>query len=701
MTMRTLLYTLLLLWTCGLAAQRTELAVERMQRSLMSLERGADYVDTLNEIAYSYRKLHPDSAVWYAGQATALAQEIGYGKGLADSNVRKGVALGHQGAFAEARLYLERAASQRLSLGDYRGVASVYNNLGNHELKTHNGAGEAAYYYQQGIDALSETAVGDASSLGIKLYNGLGFAHLQSGQYDAALQALEHALDLAQSLEARALEASVRLNLGIFYRKLDNYTQAEEQLLESLAVFTDMQAGGYVAKCYNELGNLEFVQQAYPAATDYYEQALATGELGAYEQAVLRENQGGIYEAQGKTDLAIARYQTALEQFRATDNPLQTARVQQNLGLLYLNADAHAKSRDYLAKALEQLQQVQAPELRSNVLFHLAVVYNELGQTDSAMVYSQQNLALIDGIYQNKERARNLDVNLKTAQAAMASLEKEKAVRDNRLLMYFSGAVALGLLSLLLLAVIGLFINRQRMLIAEQREALAYQKVDNALQEAELDNIHARLKGEEKARKQIGKDLHDRIGGMLSVLKLSLAAVEEKVGGMEAANKTQYKKVNALIDETADEVRRISHNMSSFFLTKFGLKVQLEEMAQRLRETGKIEVELSLYGMDERMDSKLEFEIYRIVQELVSNALKHAKASLLTIQLNRFDPIINIIVEDDGVGFKPDLMEQKRGMGLENVRSRAYHLNGAVNIDSSPGKGTTISIDIEQTEPNT
>lgn len=228
----------------------------------------------------------------------------------------------------------------------------------------------------------------------------------------------------------------------------------------------------------------------------------------------------------------------------------------------------------------------------------------------------------------------------------------------------------------------------------EQKKQIAYLRIDELLIEKELTANYARLEEQEKERNRIAQDLHDRLGSMLSVVKLSLGTIDAKIEGLQEESKTQYAKANKLLDEACEEVRNISHGLKNSILAKFGLKAALESFIDSLSGND-LKVELSTHNIDNRLENKIEINVFRIIQELVSNTLKHAKASRLVIQVNRFEDLLNVTVEDNGIGFNPEqLNEKKAGLGLHNIEARVHDLDGSFNIDSGKGNGTTTMIDI-------
>jgi two-component system NarL family sensor kinase len=225
-----------------------------------------------------------------------------------------------------------------------------------------------------------------------------------------------------------------------------------------------------------------------------------------------------------------------------------------------------------------------------------------------------------------------------------------------------------------------------------QADALHGHEVSRILKQQEIRTLDAMMKGQELERARVAKDLHDRVGMLLSAVKMQFGALEGRIEKAQASAGAQYQRVAELLDTAVGEVRRISHDMEHGNLATFGLAMALEDLRDAVHVPGKLDVELNIFGLTDRLDKRLEVAAYRMVQEAVSNALKHAKAEHLSIQATRSEALLNLMVEDDGSGFDPG--KAGDGMGMSNLRARAAEFNGTIRIDSLPGRGTTVVIDL-------
>lgn len=258
------------------------------------------------------------------------------------------------------------------------------------------------------------------------------------------------------------------------------------------------------------------------------------------------------------------------------------------------------------------------------------------------------------------------------------------ALLVNELFVLTVGTLALVLVVLAVIVFAFLF---QRNLLKKQR---AYRQIEVLLQQQELKSAYAILQGQEQERKRIAEDLHDRLGSRLAAVKLHLHAYKNKSNATDEFFST----AENLLDGAVEEVREISHNMVSGVLSKFGLVAALQDLRQTLERSNAIKVDLHTWHLAERLNLNVEINLYRIVQELISNVLKHANASEITIQLNRYESQLLLTIEDNGTGFDIAEANAKRGMGLKNLHSRVYALEGKINIDSGQGNGTTVTIEI-------
>ena len=217
------------------------------------------------------------------------------------------------------------------------------------------------------------------------------------------------------------------------------------------------------------------------------------------------------------------------------------------------------------------------------------------------------------------------------------------------------------------------------------------------LKEMETESIQNILASQENERRRIGREIHDGIGPLLSYSKLELDAfldeyedINKEVGEEKLLN------IRQTLDSITNDLRNLSHHLTPRLLEEFGVFSAFSHLITRLNKSIKSKVEFySNLGSEVRFVQDLELNLYRCGQELLNNAVKHAKASEIMVQLIKHDHSIVLMVEDDGVGFdQQEISVEKSGIGLSNIETRVRTLNGEFYIDSQKHKGTTVSIEI-------
>ena len=155
-----------------------------------------------------------------------------------------------------------------------------------------------------------------------------------------------------------------------------------------------------------------------------------------------------------------------------------------------------------------------------------------------------------------------------------------------------------------------------------------------------------------------------------------------------------FDKTDSLIEEVYQKVRSIAHTKNAGVIANQGLLSAVKNIAKKVSIPGKLKVEVIPFGLEERLENSLEISIFRMIQEILTNAIKHAEASEININLTQHDNSLNIIVEDNGNGFNPKKIDKKEGMGLTNIEKKVEQMGGVFTIDSTEKRGTSIIIDI-------
>ncbi len=511
-----------------------------------------------------------------------------------------------------------------------------------------------------------------------------------------------------------------------------NYEPALEGFHRTLERSKARQQTEGICRALIGIGNVYYYQEEDSAALVYFKQAMdqAGGDPGLTLSAIL--NTGAAMSYTDGPEAAVAFYRAVLDTVADGEFPTMKADILSNLASSYSDLGEDDKALIEIDKALEvygsakdtasmaqahlfkatalwnsgrkeqALDEVllcrartKSTDLRAKASAKAANYLNELGREREAYAMLSEYAALNDSLAKRK-----YSDGIAKAQIRFETVDKERRIAEQDKALQLAAAedrrkslqrnVSMGIAALLVVVAVLLWRGLQiRKRLAKKEHELHTRNVDQLLGQQEIKSINAMLEGQEKERDRLGKDLHDRLGSMLGGIKAQLGVLEDRVEQVQ--QDAQFKKVNRLLDETVGELRQISHDMAASTLSRFGLEKALTDLRNTIHISGRLAVELKTFGLEQRLERSVEIAVYRIVQELVSNVLKHAKANELSIAVTRTPGRLSVMVTDNGIGF--DTGAPKEGMGLENVRSRAAALGGSLQVDSTSDAGTTVSVE--------
>jgi signal transduction histidine kinase len=227
----------------------------------------------------------------------------------------------------------------------------------------------------------------------------------------------------------------------------------------------------------------------------------------------------------------------------------------------------------------------------------------------------------------------------------------------------------------------------------EIRKEMTEKERLSSLIEAQKDaHLKALMQVQDNERKRIASDLHDSLGSLLSSVRLRFNGLQHEFFQKVPEKAQRFNDSLKLLDEAIDELRQISHNMVPVSLSRFGLRSALQTFVAQINASEQLDVDLQILGLEARLPEVMEVRVYRICQELVQNVLKHAQATTLRIQIIRHNDSLNMMVEDNGVGFMKDSLS--RGFGFSTIQSNVDLFKGTFGIESQPGKGCLALIDL-------
>lgn len=328
-------------------------------------------------------------------------------------------------------------------------------------------------------------------------------------------------------------------------------------------------------------------------------------------------------------------------------------------------------------------------ELTAYINQKLAEDYKNLSQLDSAYFYLDESLKYRDSL------------NIQKQNISLTRFEAEKKERQNLILekenqrneAFIVGSLgALVLLSFLSFSVY-ISAKRKRLLI-EKDKALEIRNIESLLKKQQLKALDALVIGQEKERMRIASDLHDNIGSNFMAIKSYFDHLRKEFKSSENTSPV-FEKTHDLLEETYQDIRSLAHLKHSGSMKDSGLVPALKKLSKNVSSFSQIEVDFNSFIDDKmKLNEKLELNVFRIIQETMANVVKHSKAKKASVSITNIDSLLNIIVEDDGVGFDEDKVAHQDSFGLQSIKERIQLLNGEFKIDTKKGRGTTLIIDI-------
>lgn len=526
-----------------------------------------------------------------------------------------------------------------------------------------------------------------------RLKHKLSSAYISMMKLEEGLKYALAALNDFESIKDERNATNSLINISNIYIQQHNFKQADEMLrrAEQKAVRLNKRTVGNVYNTlgilYAEHGKLDSAERFFLLSTK------AREELQDYSSLSWNYNNlGGLYVLKGNSGKAILYLEKALNAFKLNENYFGQGAVANNLGELYAKNGDNKMALQNFKLARELYVKSGDDDNLENLYHNLLNYYGLQGDYKTAYKYSDSLLALKDTLHGRKlnEEIAQLQTNFdfEKKNLLIANQKDEITIKEEQNQLKNTIILSIVLVSTLLGIAGILYYQRKRL---KQNEILNQERI----RQQELRS-KAILQAEENERTRIARELHDGIGQQLSAAKLNLDALGSQVSLRKPEDSVLFKNVLDLMDESIKEVRQVSHSMMPNTLLKIGLVSAVREFINRISGVGGLKINLEIVGLNERMAQMTEQILFRVLQEVVNNIIKHSSATEVTIQFIRADQELTLMIEDNGVGFDVDkkLNDEHGGIGLKNLKSRIEFLNGEIFFDSTPGRGTTISIEV-------
>lgn len=617
------------------------------------------------------------------------------------------------------------------TIGLFRPLASYYINRARFD--------SAALVYQEALQSSKKLK----SLYWETRYNTwLGGVYVNTGIYDSAEKYLNAGFALNQQLKNDSIFAQYYQNKGALYQFQSDNDRATENLLKAVEVMEkmgDKRPKGLLPHAYQDLSGIynnnglhekarEYDQKALAVRTDatnqselakifynvavtynylhqdtpyklYLDSAILanSAEQNPRVESAIYSGYGIYYEHQNKLDSALSYYERALKLTRETSDNYFLAEKALNLATLLKKLNRYQEASVLLDEAVKSSTEfsdfqmlAEAYRVKKELATSLKNYSEALVAAEKYKQYSdsftnsttKQNIVNLEAKYQNQKKEKEI------AELTINNKEKELAVLKRNRFLLIGGIASAALLLLLGFAYRN---SRQKQLLAQKEQEVQQQQIQFLEKQQQVVSMQSMINGQETERTRIAKDLHDGLGGLFSTVKMYFGTLQNEVKDLE--KNELFHKTADLIGTASTEVRRIAHNMMPEVLMKLGLVNAISDLCNHVSAGKLLKVKFEVHGMNDRLNASTEIMLYRIVQELLNNIIKHAEATEAIIQFIRDDNRLSIIIEDNGRGFDSQEAANQKKAGIETVKSRVNYLNGKLTIDSQSGIGTTVMMD--------
>ncbi len=524
--------------------------------------------------------------------------------------------------------------------------ASAYGDIGN-GLKAQNELQQAVQYYLKSISLFEK--------LGLQEELAIRYCNISTlfGDINEFAKQKEYAYKALASAKA----GNTKKNLFLAYFILAHYYNGQED--------------GNTAKLYIDSSGMYFDELSYINSIDivfsYY---LVTAQ---------------VFKKRNQLDSSFYYFQKCFEVSKKYNYSYGKAESQLQMGAIAILRKKYTEAENYLLAGIEDAKAINYFGILKDGYKYLSDIYAVTGRYRQAYEYFQKYKVVTDSVV-------NLDLNNN-----INELEKkyETEKKDKQIILQKSQLQSRRIANNILIgsAAILLIISLLSYRNYNQKQKLQQQRIAELETQQQLTATEAVLKGEEQERTRLAKDLHDGLGGMLSGIKYSFNTMKGNLI-LTPENAQAFERSMDMLDSSIKEMRRVAHNMMPEALVKFGLDTALKDFCNDINQSGALAVTYQSIGLDDTINQTTAITIYRIVQELINNTMKHAAAKAAIVQVTKSGTQLSVTVEDDGKGFDTDILKGSNGIGWMNIQNRVEFLKGKLDVNSEPGKGTSVLIEL-------
>lgn len=658
---------------CSLLPVICSQALHAQQAAVMMLSERCDTAEVDEYIAQSKKlmEVNDDSVAYYLNRAVQQSYHCNFNERIVTSLTE--LAAWHFGHSADQSI---RYAHLAIWEHQHRGNANTkqgqiiykaYNVLAK-AYETKGVIDSSAYYYYLMNDVIEQGAITDPE-YAVSVYSQLALFWINSNWdiNEGNVDASRFFIDKAKIAETRLKDSSVQaytsyLLQGAYYFCTGKYDSSRYYyrtfLKERKRIGTSNAT--WESAVYLNVAETYLAERKTGEAIQYIRQTLAMKEkLASYPRYLLIAN---LYLS--KAWYLQKAYRNSIAAFEAA----------------FHNTNRH----EVLGKEVIEAYKVAAG------------AYEGLGLTDKALACMNTYTALHDSLMKKDklDLMNHLQIKFRVAEKDKALAEQKLIITEseNRARKKNSWITGISMLTVFLLIVFTLWQRSN-----QHKQRLQQETINNFQQKIEIASLNATINGAEKERARIARELHDGIGGLLAAAKINFELVKTTC---HLHNKADFTDGLQLLAEAASELRKTAHNMMPEILLQEGLVEAVGHFCRTVARNSGTDIHFQTTGPERAFDPNTELAIYRAVQELVHNILKHAAATEAVVQMGFGDEMFDLSIEDNGIGMPDNIRNGNGGMGLKSIEERLKAINGTMTIQNLVGGGTGIYLEISLSKEN-
>jgi two-component system, NarL family, sensor kinase len=519
------------------------------------------------------------------------------------------------------------------------------------------------------------------------IYNNLGNYFGVLDKHDSAIKYLLLAINSENPANEKKL-VSMFINLSREYLVIKDFNKALNYGERAIATCKKYELNGKIVTALGNTANVYLQMGQYDKAATLYKEEILIADTNKdpYSQIASRSNYSILLSRQHNYVAMLTIMQEAHQLAKEFKNPEAYSHALIGMADALFYNKKYQEAKSFANEAIVFSKENSTPQNLADLYKTLSNISFAEGQFNDGIDFSQKADSLQNETTNNTviSFTKELETKYETEKKETQLKLQQSTIKQKNTLNILFGSIAAAILGLSLFG----FKNYKH------KQTLQQQKISELETQQKLTATEAVLKGEEQERTRLAKDLHDGLGGMLSGIKYSFNTMKGNMI-MTPDNAQAFERSMDMLDSSIKEMRRVAHNMMPEALVKFGLDTALKDFCNEIQQSGALQISYQSIGLENTViDQTVGITIYRIVQELINNTMKHAVAKNAIVQVTKTDGQLSVTVEDDGKGFDTAIINKPSGMGWSNIANRVEFLKGKLDVNSQSGKGTSVLIEI-------